>query len=336
MLPVKKSPVQTKTRLHPRNQHRERYDFKLLIQGCPELAPFVQLNIHGDESIDFANPEAVKMLNSALLKQYYALQYWDIPPGYLCPPIPGRADYIHYMAELLGRYNYGKVPTGSRVTCLDVGVGANCIYPIIGSHEYGWDFIGSDIDPIAIESANKIVDANPRLQGAIQCRLQANPADIFYGVLQKDEIIDLVVCNPPFHASLEDSQAENLRKLSNLAQSEVSTPAQNFGGQAGELWCDGGEEKFVRSMVRQSRQHLKNCFWFSALVAKKSHLQGIYDELRKAKAEDVKTIPMGQGNKSSRVVAWTFLTKEEQKAWRNGRWNAGEPQKAPLFVRKGG
>ncbi len=336
MLPVKKSPVQTKTRLHPRNQHRERYDFKLLIQGCPELAPFVQLNIHGDESIDFANPEAVKMLNSALLKQYYALQNWDIPPGYLCPPIPGRADYIHYMAELLGRYNYGKVPTGNRVTCLDVGVGANCIYPIIGSHEYGWNFIGSDIDPIAIESAHKIVDANPRLQGAIQCRLQANPADIFYGVLQKDEIIDLVVCNPPFHASLEDSQAENLRKLSNLAQSEVSTPAQNFGGQAGELWCEGGEEKFVRSMVRQSRQHLKNCFWFSSLVAKKSHLQGIYDELRKAKAEDVKTIPMGQGNKSSRVVAWTFLTKEEQKAWRNGRWNAGEPQKAPLFVRKGG
>jgi 23S rRNA (adenine1618-N6)-methyltransferase len=334
MLPVKKSPVQTKTRLHPRNQHRERYDFKLLIQGSPELAPFVQLNIHGDESIDFANPEAVKMLNSALLKQYYALQYWDIPPGYLCPPIPGRADYIHYMAELLGRYNYGKVPTGHRVTCLDVGVGANCIYPIIGSHEYGWRFIGSDIDPIAIESANKIVDANPRLQGAVECRLQANPADIFFGVLQKDEIIDLVVCNPPFHASLEDSQAENLRKLSNLAQAEVNTPAQNFGGQAGELWCDGGEEKFVRSMVRQSRQHLKNCFWFSSLVAKKSHLQGIYDELRKANAEDVKTIPMGQGNKSSRVVAWTFLTKEEQKSWRNGRWNAGEPQKAPLFVRK--
>jgi 23S rRNA (adenine1618-N6)-methyltransferase len=336
MLPVKKSPVQTKTRLHPRNQHRERYDFKLLIQGSPELAPFVQLNIHGDESIDFANPEAVKMLNSALLKQYYALQYWDIPPGYLCPPIPGRADYIHYMAELLGRYNYGKVPTGHRVTCLDVGVGSNCIYPIIGSHEYGWRFIGSDIDPVAIESANKIVDANPRLQGAVECRLQANPADIFYGVLQKDEIIDLVVCNPPFHASLEDSQAENLRKLSNLAQTEVSTPTQNFGGQAGELWCDGGEEKFVRSMVRQSRQHLKNCFWFSSLVAKKSHLQGIYDELRKAKAEDVKTIPMGQGNKSSRVVAWTFLTKEEQKSWRNGRWNAGEPQKAPLFVRRGG
>ena len=320
MLPVKKSPPQEKTRLHPRNQHRERYDFKLLIQRCPELAPFVQLTIHNDESIDFANPEAVKMLNTALLKQYYALNYWDIPPGYLCPPIPGRADYIHYMAELLGRYNYGKVPMGKKITCLDVGVGANCIYPIIGNHEYGWSFIGSDIDPVAIESAHKIIEANPALKGGVECRLQPNPADIFYGVLQKDEIIDLVVCNPPFHASLEDSQAETLRKLSNLAQEKVTTPIQNFGGQSLELSCDGGEEKFVRSMVRQSRQFMHSCFWFSSLVAKKSHLQGIYEELRKAKAEDVKTIPMGQGNKSSRVVAWTFLTGEEQKGWRDGRW----------------
>ncbi|MDZ4683337.1 MAG: 23S rRNA (adenine(1618)-N(6))-methyltransferase RlmF [Saprospiraceae bacterium] len=328
MLPIKKDPPKEKTRLHPQNRHRERYDFKLLIARCPELAPFVQLNIYNDESIDFANPEAVKMLNTALLKQYYDLQYWDIPPGYLCPPIPGRADYIHYVAELLGRFNYGKVPTGDKVSCLDIGVGANCIYPIIGHHEYGWHFIGSDIDPVAIESANKIIASNPSLKGAIECRLQTNPADIFYGVINKEEIIDLVVCNPPFHASLEDSQAETLRKLSNLTQEKVTTPIQNFGGQGVELWCDGGEEKFVRAMVRQSRQFMTSVFWFSALVAKKSHLQGIYEELRKAKVEDVKTIPMGQGNKSSRIVAWTFLTKGEQKEWRNGRWHL------PVVVRK--
>lgn len=330
MLPTIKSPTQEKTRLHPRNRHRARYDFKLLTQACPELAPFVQLNIHNDESIDFANPEAVRMLNTALLKQYYALQYWDIPPGYLCPPIPGRADYIHYVAELLGRHNYGKVPTGKNVKCLDIGVGANCIYPIIGNHEYGWSFIGSDIDPIALESANKIIGANPNLKGAVECRLQTNPADIFYGVLQKDEIIDLVVCNPPFHASAEDAKAESLRKESNLKKEAVTTPTLNFGGQQGELWTDGGEEKFVRAMVRQSRQFLHSVFWFSSVVAKKSHLQGIYDELRKAKAEDVKTIPMGQGNKTSRIIAWTFLSKEEQKAWRNGRWNVDVKPKPAL------
>jgi len=322
MLPAKKDHPKEKTRLHPQNRHRERYDFKLLIQRCPALAPFVQLNVYNDESIDFANPEAVKMLNTALLMQYYELHYWDIPPGYLCPPIPGRADYIHYVAELLARSNYGKVPTGNKITCLDIGVGANCIYPIIGRQEYGWQFIGSDIDPLALESANKIINSNPNLKGGIECRLQANPADMFYSILQKDEFIDAVVCNPPFHASLEDSQTENLRKLSNLALEAVTTPIQNFGGQNMELWCDGGEEKFVRAMVRQSRQFMNSVFWFSSLIAKKSHLQGIYEELRKAKAEDVKTIPMGVGNKTSRIICWTFLTIEQQKEWKNERWNA--------------
>jgi len=332
MLPIKNTHPTEKTRLHPRNRHRERYDFKLLIQRCPELGPFVKLNIYNDESIDFANPEAVKMLNTALLKQYYDLQYWDIPAGYLCPPIPGRADYMHHIAGLLAEHNYGKVPTGNKITCLDIGLGANCIYPIIGHHEYGWRFIGSDIDPVALESAQKIIDSNPNLKGAIECRLQSNPADIFYSVIQKDEIIDLVVCNPPFHASLEDAQAETLRKLSNLAKEEVSTVVQNFGGQNAELWCDGGEEKFVRSMVRLSRQFTTSVCWFSSIIAKKSHLQGIYDELRKAKAEDVQTIPMGQGNKTSRIVAWTFLTREEQKAWKNERWNVGVPLKVPTIV----
>lgn len=319
-MPIPPARPGEKTRLHPRNRHRDRYDFKRLIQACPELAPYVQPNIHGNESIDFALPEAVKWLNTALLKAFYNIRYWDIPPGYLCPPIPGRADYIHHMATLLAESNYGKVPTGPRVKCLDIGVGANCIYPIIGHHEYGWSFIGADIDPVSIASAQKIIDSNPSLKGEVECRLQPNPKDIFYGVLQKEEKIDLAICNPPYHASLKEAQSETLRKLSNLNQEPVHTPVQNFGGQQGEIWCEGGEEAFVRAMVRQSRQFLDHVFWFSSLVAKKSHLQGIYEALRTAKAVDVKTIPMGQGNKSSRLVAWTFLTKEQQKAWKNERW----------------
>jgi 23S rRNA (adenine1618-N6)-methyltransferase len=56
------------------------------------------------------------------------------------------------------------------------------------------------------------------------------------------------------------------------------------------------------------------------LVSKQAHLQGIYHLLEKAEAEQIKTIPMGTGNKSSRIVAWTFLNKAEQKAWRASRW----------------
>ena len=320
MLQKKKEHPKEKHRLHPRNKHRERYDFKLLIESCPELAQFVKLNIYDDESIDFSNPEAVKMLNKALLKRYYDIENWDIPQNYLCPPIPGRADYIHHIADLLSGSNFGKIPTGPSIKCLDIGVGANCVYPIIGNKEYGWSFIGSDIDPVSIESAKNIIESNPTLKGKIELRFQPQPNDIFFGIIQKEERIDLSICNPPFHASLAEAQSGTLRKLNNLNQSNITEPILNFGGQNNELWCKGGEEKFVLDMIRQSKLFYANCLWFSTLISKQSHLNSVYNALENAEAIEVKTIPMGQGNKSSRIVAWTFFTLEEQREWVNTRW----------------
>jgi 23S rRNA (adenine1618-N6)-methyltransferase len=320
MAQKKREHPKEKTRLHPRNRHRARYDFKLLTGECPELAGFVRLNIYDDESIDFSDPEAVKMLNKALLKHYYDIGYWDIPENYLCPPIPGRADYIHHMADLLCGKNFGKVPTGPRIKCLDIGAGANCVYPVIGSKEYGWSFVGSEIDPVSIESANKIISLNPVLDGKVEIRLQVQPNDIFFGIIQKDELFDLSVCNPPFHGSLAEAQTGTLRKLNNLNPDKTTEPVLNFGGQNGELWCKGGEERFVRDMVRQSKFFATSCFWFSTSVSKQSHLKGIYEALKTANAVEVKTIPMGQGNKSGRIVAWTFLNQDLQTEWRQARW----------------
>lgn len=320
MLDKKKKHPKEKLSLHPRNKHRTRYDFKQLIETCPELSQFVKLNIYEDESIDFSNPEAVKNLNKALLKRYYDIDYWDIPENYLTPPIPGRADYIHHIADLLRSNNYGKIPMGAKIKCLDVGVGANCVYPIIGTKEYDWTFIGADIDAVAIESANKIIELNPSLKEKIECRLQNNKKDFFYGIIRKDEQIDLSICNPPFHASIAEAQSGTLRKLNNLNTEKTSKATLNFGGENNELWCDGGEERFVRNMIHQSKKFGKSCFWFSTLISKQSNLKGVYKVLKQAEAVKVETIPMGQGNKKSRIVAWTFLTEEEQKKWKNTKW----------------
>jgi 23S rRNA (adenine1618-N6)-methyltransferase len=150
-----------KEQLHPRNRFRAGYDFGLLISGSPGLAAFVTPNAYGDESIDYANPEAVKALNRALLKSAYGLDLWDIPPGYLCPAIPGRSDYIHHVADLLMTGDNAAISRERSVTVLDIGMGANCIYPLIGASEYGWRFIGSEIDPVALRWARKLVAANP-------------------------------------------------------------------------------------------------------------------------------------------------------------------------------
>jgi 23S rRNA (adenine1618-N6)-methyltransferase len=320
MVSKKKERPKEKTKLHPRNKHRERYDFKQLISTLPELKKFVKLNEYGDESVDFFDPKAVKTLNQALLKQYYNITDWNIPQNYLCPPIPGRADYMHYAADLLGEMNDGNIPTGEKIKCLDIGVGANCVYPLIGNKEYGWNFIGTEIDAVAFDSANKIIELNPQLKGKIEIRLQNNPKDILYGVLKKDERIDLSICNPPFHASIEEAQAGTLRKLSNLKGKKVTEASLNFGGQNNELWCKGGEIGFVRDMIRQSKQFSESVFWFTTLISKQSNLNSVYQELEKANAYDVKTIPMAQGNKNNRIVAWTFLNKEQQKKWAKEKW----------------
>ncbi len=296
-----------KSSLHPLNKHRKRYDFELLTRAIPELASFVKPNKFRDESIDFFDQKAVKMLNKALLKQYYDIDFWDIPENYLCPPIPGRADYIHHIATLLAETYQGNIPKGKQIKCLDIGTGANLVYPIIGTQEYGWSFIASDIDPIAIENAKKIIANNPSLTAHIEIRQQENPNQIFKGILDASECISVTICNPPFHKSAKEALAGTTRKLQNLKGEKGLKPELNFGGQPNELWCKGGEKKFIKNMIKESKQFGKSCVWFTTLVSKEANLSAMYDALKLVNATTVKTIPMGQGNKVSRIVAWSFL-----------------------------
>lgn len=317
-------PDDTKLKLHPRNKHRKRYDFDLLIPTNKALAQYVRVNEYGDASIDFSNPQAVKALNQALLKQFYDIPVWDIPNQYLCPPIPGRADYLHYLADLLNETHAGKMPFGENVRVLDIGVGANIIYPLIGSCEYAWHFVGSDIEPIALQNAQQIIDANC-LSNVITLRLQTSASCIFKGVIRPDDAFALTMCNPPFHGSQQEALSGANRKwrglnVKGLSKQDLSKPAKkstvlNFGGQNAELYCKGGEEAFVNTMINESKQYAAQCLWFTTLVSKAANLPNIYRTLKNVNALKVKTIEMAQGNKQSRIVAWTFLNQSQQQAW---------------------
>ena len=299
--------------LHPRNLHRSRYNFPELTESSPSLKPFVFVNPYGDESVDFSNPLAVKALNAALLKYFYGIAHWDIPENYLCPPIPGRADYIHYLADLLASVNGDTIPTGNSVKVLDIGVGANCIYPIIGHQVYGWQFVGSDIDRTAIDSATNIAAINPSLQQDLTFRLQHSASNIFKGIIRKGEHFDLTMCNPPFHASAAEAMAGSQRKVRNLGKQKETV--LNFGGQQAELWCKGGELEFIRNMIAESAQTGLQCRWFTTLVSKSAHLPMVYTALDRAGATSFRTVEMAQGQKQSRFVAWTFLSRKEMEDW---------------------
>lgn len=291
--------------LHPRNRHQGRYDIAALLAASPELAHFIVRTPHGDSSIDFADPHAVKALNRALLALQYDIHHWDIPDGYLCPPIPGRADYVHHLADLLASTHDGAVPRGASVRILDLGVGANVIFPLLGHREYGWSFVGTDIDARALRCAAGIVAANPGLTAAVTLRPQPHRAALLDGVLAPDERFAACMCNPPFHGSAAEARSGSARKWQNLGRAGARRPVLNFGGHASELWCPGGEAGFLDRLVAESARHRAACRWFTALVSRSASVPALVAALRACGASH-RVVDMGQGHKLSRMLAWTF------------------------------
>lgn len=308
--------VTEKNNLHPRNLHRFGYDFDELVISFPELKPFVFTNEFETKTIDFSNSLAVKALNKALLITNYNILNWDIPTDYLCPPIPGRVDYIHYLADLLADSNNGIIPNGENVQGLDIGIGANCIYPILGNQVYGWSFVGTDIFEEAIENCEKIIQNNPQLIDFISLQLQGDGRFIFKNIILPEDKFAFTICNPPFHSSQEEATKSNIRKINALEHTKNKKPILNFGGQNAELWCEGGELAFITQMIFESAKYPLQVFWFTTLVSKKENLASLYKTLNKVSAVEVKTIEMAQGQKTSRFLAWTFLSEKQQKSWK--------------------
>lgn len=294
--------------LHPRNRHHSRYDLEALCQAVPALRDFITLSPAGEQTINFAAPLAVKTLNKALLAHFYAVKEWDIPEGFLCPPVPGRADYIHHLGDLLSDES-GNVVKGANI--LDIGVGANCIYPLIGAHEYGWRFTGSETHPEAFASAQAILSANPSLNRMIRLRRQKDTTAMFNGVIHKNEQYDATLCNPPFHDSAAAARAGSERKRRNLGQDRDD--ALNFGGQQQELWCDGGEVAFIKQMIAESKGFARQVMWFTSLVSKGENLPPLYRALTDVGAVKVVKKEMSQGQKQSRFIAWSFMDDEQRR-----------------------
>lgn len=315
-----KQPLARPKGLHPRNCHQDGYDFPALVTSSPALSSYVKTNAHGNDSIDFANPLAVNALNTALLKHHYHIVDWRIPEGALCPPIPGRVDYIHTIAELLGfdAMTSSASPDKSNITLLDIGTGANGIYPILACQIYGWQCVGSDINQQSLDNVDAIIASNVSLKNRFKLRLQADKNHMFKGIIQADDYFDVTVCNPPFHASLEEALKGSQRKVDNLARnrgeqvnktpsSKKSAPSTlNFGGLEAELWCNGGERLFLKKMIKESKDFATQCHWFTSLVSKSDNIKPATKQLRKLNATDIREIEMTQGNKMSRILAWTY------------------------------
>lgn len=295
---------QNKQGLHPNNIHKAGYDFKKLCAKFKPLNEFVFVNKHNTTTIDFANPKAVKALNTALILTHYPIRFWKFPEENLCPPIPGRVDYIHHLADLLK-----DTLKESKIQILDIGTGASCIYPLLGNAVYNWHFVATDIVKHSLQTAQNIIDKN-KLTEKIVLRQQSDKTKIFEGVITKEDHFHASMCNPPFFASPEEVKQANTSKQKGLG---IKSTTRNFSGSLNELWYTGGEKAFLHNYLYESSLIKTQCDWFTALVSKKENVKSMYASLEKLGATDIKTIPMQQGNKISRIVAWTFLNPTEQK-----------------------
>jgi len=264
-----------------------------------DLLPSVFINKYNTKTINFANPKSVKALNTALLFDDYNISFWEFPDTNLCPPIPGRVDYIHHVADLL---QVSK--TSNNITVLDIGTGASCIYPILGYAEYNWNFIGTDIDKTSLRYAQKNIDKN-NLSHSISLRFQKDKSQILKGVLEDADQFSAVICNPPFYKSEADAIQATTRKVKGLNRGGDSL-VRNFAGTQNELWYKGGEKAFIHNYLYESTLFKTQCNWFTTLVSKKVLVKGICASLNKLGVTDIKTINMWHGNKISRIIAWTF------------------------------
>lgn len=294
--------------MHKNSLHTNSYDFELLTKNHEALKSHVFVNDYQNQTIDFSNPEAVKALNTALLYTHYDVKFWEFPDKNLCPPIPSRADYIHHLADLLRRSHLE-----SDVKVLDIGVGASCIYPLLGNSIYNWSFVGSDIDEKSLQIAQKIIDKN-NLENVIELRLQRDYQHILKGILNPSDKFTASVCNPPFFKSQADALDATKTKLKGLGKKSDKV-IRNFSGTPKELCYAGGEKAFLHNYLYESSQFPKQCYWFTSLVSNVSHVRSMEASLKKLGATEFRVLDMIQGNKVSRVVAWSFLTEKEQNDW---------------------
>ncbi|MDB9712375.1 23S rRNA (adenine(1618)-N(6))-methyltransferase RlmF [Flavobacteriaceae bacterium] len=292
--------------MHSLNPYSNRYNLKKLTKYYSSLEKFIILNPAGEETIDFSSSEAVFTLNKAMLLADFKLKDYQLPSGYLIPPVPGRLDYLlHIQDFLMEKFN---CRIDDRLNGLDIGSGANGIYCILGVQHFNWKMVGSETDLKAVEIANVNLELTKELCDNIEIRHQENKSFLFKNTIQAKEKFDFVVCNPPFHGSKEDAIKGSLKKLKNLGG--IATKDEfslNFEGQANELWCNGGEVLFIKRLIKESVGYKNQVKVFSSLVAKSESIKAIKKQLNKVKA-DFQVIPMALGNKKGRYVMWWFET----------------------------
>jgi 23S rRNA (adenine1618-N6)-methyltransferase len=291
--------------MHYRNAFREQnLNFKLVAGRQEDLKPFIERRSESQWRLNFKSWVVTRALNSALLIDAYELGMWDLPRFQLCPPVANRANYIHWLEDLLLQSRpSGVAETGASVRGLDVGVGASCVFPLLGASINGWSFVGVDIVDIALSSAIKNVRNNPRIAGLIEIRdgrmsevIPSRNLSKFNTLLgvKNEEQFSFCMCNPPFFDLIQDAKLN---------------PGTNFGGTTYEMCHPGGEEAFTQRIFDESLVLRERVHWYTTMCGKMRTLRKILHLLEVARVPTIRTTRFLQGRTTRWGIAWSFSSQ---------------------------
>ncbi|XP_072048022.1 RNA N(6)-adenosine-methyltransferase mettl16-like [Amphiura filiformis] len=283
--------------MHPRNRYKDnKPEFTKLAEKYPEFARHLSINLAGNASLDFHDPESLRALTCTLLKEDFGLSI-ELPLDRLIPTIPLRLNYIHWIEDLLQQSGHNADIYG-----IDIGCGASCIYPLLGCQMNGWQFAASEIDDLALQYACDNVKKN-NLENHI--KVLAPPKDtliqgIFKAVPQS--LYHFTMCNPPFFGNMLEAQGiMSSRSMSRPEPKSVSTASE-----VEMIYEEGGEVDFVKRMIAESRQLREQVVWYTSMLGKKSSLGPLKEELRTHKIRNFTTTEFCQGRTMRWGIAWTF------------------------------
>ncbi|PRQ21908.1 putative 23S rRNA (adenine(1618)-N(6))-methyltransferase [Rosa chinensis] len=318
---------------HPRNKYSNNPpDFAELASLYPTFKPFVFFGRDGRPRIDWTDFNATRELTRVLLLHDHCLNWW-IPDGQLCPTVPNRSNYIHWIEDLLSSDIIAKTTKiGDKVRGFDIGTGANCIYPLLGASLLGWSFVGSDMTDVALEWAEKNVRDNPHISELIEIRkvesgentLPAEGSNNEALVSTKTEIyltedmgregnsLNTGYYGPPILLGVVRDGEEfdfcmcNPPFFETMEEAGLN-PKTSCGGTPAEMICPGGEKAFVTCIIEDSVTLRHTFRWYTSMLGRKSNLKLLTSKLWEVGATVVKTTEFVQGQTCRWGLAWSFL-----------------------------
>lgn len=270
-------------------------DFLTLIKEFPELKKYILKQNEDNEEefqFDWSNNELSLLMDKSILNYYFNIKYYDIPKGFLIPPIPSRINYINLINSIITKLI--KDINIKNIIGIDIGTGANIIYPILGYSIYKWKFICTEINKEAYNNAKLILQKN-NLENNINIIKQNNKDNIFISILNRENKYIFSMCNPPYYnyeneIKLEDKKRDN---------------EYNFD----EIYYKNGEYGFFQRYFEESICYKNNVFLYTILIGKKINAENIYDKLSSYN-DIIKIYNMQKiltGNNVRYIIYWSFF-----------------------------